>query len=258
MRFFCLWVLVASLLINQISCYEIIFGISPKDFELEVYAGVINEGSGPSIQFAVMDTPTAERDAIIDVPAGTDDFAKPSITYPGYTIFYNGMERTLTSVLVESNTWYCDVSTVFKPSAALVFYQCKYNGSQTTATTTTTTTATTTTTTTTTKALSTTTTTSTTTTSTTTTVVPTTTTTKTSTTATTALPTNCTSGIKGKKSGDGYNGDCCSSSDDCINACVKGVCNGPKKPISPPAKCIKGQEGKKQGKGTKNYCCVKQ
>lgn len=52
-------------------------------------------------------------------------------------------------------------------------------------------------------------------------------------TSTSPAPTGtCAAGSSGKGKGDGYNGFCCKSSDDCVDTCVKGICNGPTKPGS--------------------------
>ncbi|CAO3630179.1 unnamed protein product [Mucor fragilis] len=74
----------------------------------------------------------------------------------------------------------------------------------------------------------------------------------------------CISGSSGKNNGDGYNGFCCKSSDDCFESCLKGVCNGPSKPTKTttvptstetPGTCIKGSAGLGEGDGYKGYCC---
>lgn len=97
----------------------------------------------------------------------------------------------------------------------------------------------------------------------------TTTTTTTATTATTATA-SCIAGSRGKKKGNGFNGYCCSSSDDCHESCVKGKCNGAKAPSittsatttkntgspSPtPDSCTSGAKDKKKGNGFNGYCC---
>ena len=177
MRFCSFLLLVASLLVNPIFCYQIIFAITAKNLPLRVETGVINDISTPSMLVAKSDNPlTSLPDATLVVPAGTDTYASPPITYPGYTVHYNGVEHTLISVEVQSVVWFCNLSTLFRPTSSGTFYQCKDHEDSTT-TTTTTITTTTTTTTTTTPTVPTTTTTK----------APTTTTTKSSTTTTTAL-----------------------------------------------------------------------
>lgn len=68
----------------------------------------------------------------------------------------------------------------------------------------------------------------------------------------------CISGVKGKRNGDGYLGYCCSSSDDCVESCKSGVCNGPSKPGLPPAgtACRAGYSGLGNGQGPAAACCV--
>ena len=124
-----------------------------------------------------------------------------------------------------------------------------------------------------------------------------TTTTKTATvTATTTATATCVAGSSGKKNGDGYNGFCCTSSDDCLDTCVSGKCNGPAltpttakttttktttnntttaktttkntttktttkttttKTTTTTAKaCKTGVSGKKLGNGATGYCCT--
>ncbi|CEJ04344.1 hypothetical protein RMCBS344292_18308 [Rhizopus microsporus] len=81
------------------------------------------------------------------------------------------------------------------------------------------------------------------------------------------LTNSCIAGSRGKKKGNGFNGYCCSTSDDCRESCIKGKCNGPKAPStttttkntgSPtptPSSCISGVKGKKKGNGFNGYCC---
>ncbi|CEJ02259.1 hypothetical protein RMCBS344292_16268 [Rhizopus microsporus] len=84
------------------------------------------------------------------------------------------------------------------------------------------------------------------------------------------LANSCIAGSRGKKKGNGFNGYCCSTSDDCRDSCIKGKCNGPKAPSttttattikntgspSPtPNSCISGVKGKKRGNGFNGYCC---
>ncbi|GAA5814306.1 hypothetical protein MFLAVUS_007800 [Mucor flavus] len=113
----------------------------------------------------------------------------------------------------------------------------------------------------------------TTTTTTTTTVVPTTTITSTtitssstassssSTAATTPAP-SCTVGYLGKGNGKGPTNACCSTSDDCKDSCVKGLCGKgvdvpttTTKPGNPAPTCTSGYKGKGNGKGPTNACC---
>ncbi|KAG0762431.1 hypothetical protein G6F57_005517 [Rhizopus arrhizus] len=82
-----------------------------------------------------------------------------------------------------------------------------------------------------------------------------TTTTKTTTATATATPGKCSPGSQGLKNGDGYKGDCCDTSDDCVNNCVNGVCNGEVNPNPNPGKCIPGYKDKGNGKGPFNACC---
>ncbi|KAL9549047.1 hypothetical protein MBANPS3_005411, partial [Mucor bainieri] len=83
----------------------------------------------------------------------------------------------------------------------------------------------------------------------------------------TGTPGTCIKGSSGLGDGSGYKGYCCKSSDDCLESCVKGVCNGP----APPTKtssdtpvptggsdCTAGFKGKKNGLGPKNACCSTQ
>ncbi|CEG82707.1 hypothetical protein RMATCC62417_16740 [Rhizopus microsporus] len=94
--------------------------------------------------------------------------------------------------------------------------------------------------------------------------------TTTTTTAATTATASCITGSRGKKKGNGFNGYCCSFSDDCRDSCVKGKCNGPKAPStttsatttkntgspSPtPNSCISGVKGKKKGNEFNGYCC---
>ncbi|KAI8353302.1 hypothetical protein EDC96DRAFT_466556 [Choanephora cucurbitarum] len=80
----------------------------------------------------------------------------------------------------------------------------------------------------------------------------------------------CIPGSSGKSNGDGYNGYCCKTSDDCLDTCVKGKCNGPtntklpqttekatttKKTSPTSTSCIAGVAGKKEGNGKTGYCC---
>ncbi|KAK4509701.1 Cyclin domain-containing protein [Mucor velutinosus] len=67
----------------------------------------------------------------------------------------------------------------------------------------------------------------------------------------------CLPGAKGKRNGDGYLGYCCSSSDDCVESCKSGVCNGPRKPNDPPAglACRAGYAGLNNGQGPATACC---
>ncbi|CAO3611882.1 unnamed protein product [Mucor fragilis] len=76
----------------------------------------------------------------------------------------------------------------------------------------------------------------------------------------------CVPGSSGKRNGDGYLGYCCTSSDDCIESCKSGVCNGYGEPTrttsaSPPLStetmgpCISGVKGKRNGDGYLGYCC---
>ncbi|RCH97830.1 hypothetical protein CU098_001544, partial [Rhizopus stolonifer] len=103
----------------------------------------------------------------------------------------------------------------------------------------------------------------------------------TKTTSTATATATCISGSSGKKNGDGYNGYCCTSSDDCLDTCVKGKCNGPtntkittsstttkkattttttKKATttttSGASSCTPGVSGKKNGTGKTGYCCT--
>ncbi|KAL7319732.1 hypothetical protein PS15m_002832 [Mucor circinelloides] len=77
---------------------------------------------------------------------------------------------------------------------------------------------------------------------------------------------SCVAGSSGLGNGDGYNGYCCKTSDDCFDSCVKGVCNGPTKPTKPtktstaqpsstPGTCTAGSSGLGKGDGYKGYCC---
>ncbi|KAG1447410.1 hypothetical protein G6F56_009272 [Rhizopus delemar] len=80
--------------------------------------------------------------------------------------------------------------------------------------------------------------------------------TNTKTTTAAAEPTStCAAGSKGLGNGDGYKGDCCKNSDDCVNSCVRGVCNGPFNPNPNPGKCISGYKGNDNGDGPHNACC---
>ncbi|KAF9350061.1 hypothetical protein BGX34_001428 [Mortierella sp. NVP85] len=56
----------------------------------------------------------------------------------------------------------------------------------------------------------------------------------------------CLAGYEGKKNGKGLDGACCSSSDDCRDTCVQGICKD---------RCLTGYEGKKNGKGPNGACC---
>ncbi|KAL9537670.1 hypothetical protein MBANPS3_011565, partial [Mucor bainieri] len=73
---------------------------------------------------------------------------------------------------------------------------------------------------------------------------------------------SCISGSSGKNNGDGFKGYCCVASDDCLESCVKGVCNGPAPPTKTsstpvptgtPGTCIKGSSGLGDGSGYKGY-----
>ncbi|KAI8357809.1 hypothetical protein BD560DRAFT_406209 [Blakeslea trispora] len=113
-----------------------------------------------------------------------------------------------------------------------------------------------------------------------------------STATTTALPVPACSNkdtIFAKKRGNGYNGDCCKTEADCMDECIKGKCNGPKKSTATikksttttattkkpsttttikksttvtkkstqtPAACKSGYLGKKKGNGLKGACCT--
>ncbi|GAN03364.1 hypothetical protein MAM1_0039c02817 [Mucor ambiguus] len=68
---------------------------------------------------------------------------------------------------------------------------------------------------------------------------------------------SCLPGVKGKGNGDGYLGYCCSSSDDCVESCKSGVCNGSSKPNDPPvgSACRAGYAGLKNGQGPASACC---
>ena len=104
-------------------------------------------------------------------------------------------------------------------------------------------------------------------------------TTKTATAIATATAT-CIAGSSGKKNGDGYNGFCCTSSNDCWDTCVSGKCNGPaltsttaktttaktttktttktaatKTATTTSKACKTGVSGKKLGNGATGYCC---
>ncbi|CAO3692131.1 hypothetical protein G6F70_008784 [Rhizopus microsporus] len=85
---------------------------------------------------------------------------------------------------------------------------------------------------------------------------PTTTTTTATSTSTSGPKPTCAAGSYGLGNGDGYKGDCCKNSDDCVNSCVNGVCNGPSNPTPTPGKCIPGYEGLDNGKGPFNACCA--
>ncbi|CAO3701198.1 unnamed protein product [Rhizopus stolonifer] len=65
----------------------------------------------------------------------------------------------------------------------------------------------------------------------------------------------CAAGSQGLKNGDGYKGDCCDTSDDCVNACISGVCNGVANPNPNSGKCLSGYAGKYNGDGPLNACC---
>ncbi|KAG1102920.1 hypothetical protein G6F42_017294 [Rhizopus arrhizus] len=84
--------------------------------------------------------------------------------------------------------------------------------------------------------------------------------TKTSTAQPSSTPGTCTAGSSGLGKGDGYNGYCCKSSDDCFESCVKGVCNGPSNTKSPTpvptgTNCKPGYKGLGNGEGPANACC---
>ncbi|KAI8350132.1 hypothetical protein BD560DRAFT_376510 [Blakeslea trispora] len=112
-------------------------------------------------------------------------------------------------------------------------------------------------------------------------------TTTTTTTATSTPIATCIAGSSGKKNGDGYKNYCCKTSDDCLDTCIKGKCNGPvntnipgdavatqktttqtttksistttatTKSTSPTStSCIAGVAGKKKGNGKTGYCCT--
>ncbi|KAI8085829.1 uncharacterized protein B0P05DRAFT_466450 [Gilbertella persicaria] len=78
--------------------------------------------------------------------------------------------------------------------------------------------------------------------------------TKTTTTSGTQPTSTCAPGSYGLSNGDGQGGDCCKTNDDCKNACIKGVCNGPK-PSGTPEPCKKGYAGLAEGNGPLNACC---
>ncbi|OBZ84592.1 hypothetical protein A0J61_07358, partial [Choanephora cucurbitarum] len=59
----------------------------------------------------------------------------------------------------------------------------------------------------------------------------------------------------GLANGDGYNGDCCKTNDDCRDACIRGVCNGPAAPGN-TGSCKKGYKGLGNGDGPLNACCA--
>lgn len=87
-----------------------------------------------------------------------------------------------------------------------------------------------------------------------------------------AATTNCVSGASGKGEGNGFNGWCCKTSDDCIESCKSGVCNGPSRTTSgassgpsrttstslsteTAAPCKSGVYGLGKGNGFLGYCC---
>ncbi|KAL9543264.1 hypothetical protein MBANPS3_008189 [Mucor bainieri] len=57
--------------------------------------------------------------------------------------------------------------------------------------------------------------------------------------------------------GDGYLGYCCYDSNDCVESCKGGICNGPRKPNDPPSSsaCRAGYAGLKNGQGPASACC---
>ncbi|KAL9537870.1 hypothetical protein MBANPS3_011387 [Mucor bainieri] len=71
----------------------------------------------------------------------------------------------------------------------------------------------------------------------------------------------CISGSSGLGKGNGFNGYCCKTSDDCWQSCKSGVCNGPSAPnqttnTSKPTEsvmCFPGVQG--QGDGNGGYGC---
>ncbi|PHZ12007.1 uncharacterized protein RHIMIDRAFT_292177 [Rhizopus microsporus ATCC 52813] len=70
-------------------------------------------------------------------------------------------------------------------------------------------------------------------------------------TATTATASYIT-GSKGKKKGNGFNGYCCSSSNDCCDSCIKGKYNGPKAPTTTTTTALQCAPTNAKG----NDCCT--
>ncbi|KAI8387489.1 hypothetical protein BD560DRAFT_363104 [Blakeslea trispora] len=66
----------------------------------------------------------------------------------------------------------------------------------------------------------------------------------------------CGAGAYGLGKGNGYNGECCKDQSDCLDDCLSGKCNGPKKPAT--VSCKSGYKGKKNGAGPKDACCTTQ
>ena len=67
---------------------------------------------------------------------------------------------------------------------------------------------------------------------------------------------SCTSGYSGSGNGQGPNGACCTSSDDCQDTCSSGRCSGASTlPTSTPSSCLSGYAGKGNGQGPTCACC---